>query len=1051
MKKLITIAAFVVLATGAFAQLISQISVTATKNTMTVGETMQLTATISPQTVTNSNLTWASSDTQIATVDSNGLVTAVGEGAVSISANAMDGTNINGIFQISVSFVYVTEVQLVTPTTEIMIGQTYQITSLVLPSNASVKQLNWSSNNTAIATVDNYGVVTAIASGTATIKAFATDGSGKFTTVDVVVVGQTNTPVQSVYIPQKEYFITTADSIPLEYSIYPANASNKSVTFSSSNPNVAMVNASGKIIPYSLGTAVITVTTVDGSKKDTTTVNVIPPQILPSTVMLSHKQISISPSTVPFKLFAEVLPLNADNKNVTWEVMDTNIVQMISPGEFIVKNIGSTQIFVRTEVGTAMDYCYVIVQAIQAEDVALSRKAVTMQLGTEIQLQAYVKPLQTTNKLVYWMSSNDAVASVNLNGSVIAISEGQAYIVANVMQSGGVSDTCIVTVINEQITVVKEMTNATITIGNLQNTKYTISDYLSYNGSQAITFQAISTNPAVARAFVQGNILGIVPYTAGTTTIILQAKTNGGLSQQVHATFTVESPISTTICSSLGVTADIHNVSCAGKNDGYVIVSGTGGTAPYSYRWSNYRTDAMLKNVPAGEYKVVVTDANKCMKVETVSILEPQPIEIVANVTNPSCGESNGSVSLQVQGGTAPYSFEWNIASSLPTVMGLDAGLYSVKVTDDEGCETSKVFGLNNTKAPIIFLKDIVETNCNPNTGAIDIEIIGGTGAMDITWSNNAKTEDLQNVAAGRYEVTVIDEALCKSSASFVIPAIPFEQPEISLVTVGDTSKLNLIIWEKEASDGIGMYTIYRETSIPGVFESIGTQPYTAPSLFADPTANPMERSYRYRISATHNCGEESTLSAQKAEYKTINLQRQITPDSVVFTWDSYEGFDFYSYVLYKRVQKDNIEIARIPSTQNRYVVYEPDAALSNYFVGIELPKALNPKGPAKIESGPFVLAMSNIAEAQTSITSLALSRMYAYPTSVKQNLTIVFDTESTKNSVCIYTIQGVEVYNSGVVSDAKIVIPAQSLAPGAYIVKLQSDSKQAVQSIVIE
>ncbi|HRS20012.1 MAG TPA: T9SS type A sorting domain-containing protein, partial [Bacteroidales bacterium] len=118
---------------------------------------------------------------------------------------------------------------------------------------------------------------------------------------------------------------------------------------------------------------------------------------------------------------------------------------------------------------------------------------------------------------------------------------------------------------------------------------------------------------------------------------------------------------------------------------------------------------------------------------------------------------------------------------------------------------------------------------------------------------------------------------------------------------------------------------------------------------------------------------------------------------------------------------------------------------------GIELPKALNPKGSAKIESGPFVLAMSNLAEAQTSIAEIALQKMYAYPSIVKSMLTIVFDNQSTKNSVQIYTLQGVEVYNSSIVSDSEIRIPATVLTSGMYVVKITSNGKQTLQSIVVE
>lgn len=1049
MKKLITIAAFVVIATAAFSQQISGITVQGTKNSIYIGEVFQLTAVISPTVVSNSTLTWTSNYPNFATVNSTGQVTGVSAGMVTITATAIDGSNVYGSFQMSVYEVPVNDIQLTPGNSQVLVGNYLYITATVLPTNASNKSVVWSSSNPLIASVDSSGKVIAISEGGVEITATAKDGSGIVKSISLTIINQF-IAVQSVYIPIKEQSIQLGQALQIQYTITPSNATNKNVSFVSSNPLIASVNAMGMVNALQVGSSQILITTQDGQKTDTTNITVEPAIIPPTSVEISQNQLNLSPSLIPFKLFAKVLPLNATEKNIVWQVMDTNVVQMKSPGEFIAKGIGTTEISVTTQTGGVSNFCYVTVSSVEAQDITLSKKEITMQLGTTQRLQTYIKPLQTTMKNVYWISTNNATASVNTNGDILAVGEGQTYIIAAVMQSG-IADTCLVTVVNEQIVIHKELANATITIGDGQNTKYTISDYITYNGSNEVTFEAISTNPTVARAFVQGNTLGILPYTAGITTIILQATTSSGLTQLVHATFTIESTVAETLCSSLAVSADIHTVTCAGKNDGYAVVSGTGGLAPYSYKWSNFRSDNMLKNVPAGQYHVVVTDANNCITVETITITDPEPIVIHAIVSEPVCGESNGTITLNVQGGSEPFLYAWNVQSALPNIIGLDAGLYSVDVTDANGCVAQKTFELNNTKAPLIFVKDITETNCNPNTGAIDIEVTGGTGTLDYTWSNGSKTEDLSGVAAGNYSVVVTDEDLCKSIAFVTVPTIPFEQPDIALVTVGDTSKLNLIIWNKENTESIDFYTIYRETTIAGVYESIGTKSYTAPSIFDDQTALPNEHSYRYRIAATHYCGEESALSAGKAEYKTINLQTQINPDSVVFIWDSYEGFDFYSYIVYERKNGENLEIARVPSTTNRYVLYTQNGSQTNYFVGIELPKILNPRGLAKIESGPFILAMSNIAEAQSSIAEIALSNMYAYPTIVDSKLTIVFDNQSTINSVQVYTLQGVEVYTSGVVSESKITIPAHTLTSGLYLVKITSGGKHIVQSVVVK
>ncbi len=174
--------------------------VTVTPATVSVvnGNTQQLTATVAPSNATNQTVTWSSSNTAIATVNSSGLVTAIAPGTATITATTQDGNKTDtSVITVTVP---VSTVSLTPATATINVGSTQQLTATVAPTNATNQTVIWSSSNTAIATVNSSGLVTAIAAGTATITATTQDGNKTDTsviTVTAVVVANTIQTLQA--------------------------------------------------------------------------------------------------------------------------------------------------------------------------------------------------------------------------------------------------------------------------------------------------------------------------------------------------------------------------------------------------------------------------------------------------------------------------------------------------------------------------------------------------------------------------------------------------------------------------------------------------------------------------------------------------------------------------------------------------------------------------------------------------------------------------------------------------------------------------------------
>ncbi len=217
----------------------------------------------------------------------------------------------------------------------------------------------------------------------------------------------------------------------------------------------------------------------------------------------------------------------------------------------------------------------------------------------------------------------------------------------------------------------------------------------------------------------------------------------------------------------------IKNLLCYGDSSGAILITITGGTGPYNIAWSTGDTIEDLINLSGGQYSVSVVDSHGCNTTDTFIVLEP-PLLIVNVSWNPpsSCGDT-GTASITISGGIPPYSVQWSTGQTDSTV-NIPAGTYSVSVTDNNGCQwdTSVVFSEPN--APIIFLDSIVDVKCfGDSTGAIYITANGGTPPYIFQWSNGSTTEDLINIPAGLYTITVSGSDQCKSFNSFTVNQPP--------------------------------------------------------------------------------------------------------------------------------------------------------------------------------------------------------------------------------------------------------------------------------------
>ena len=213
------------------------------------------------------------------------------------------------------------------------------------------------------------------------------------------------------------------------------------------------------------------------------------------------------------------------------------------------------------------------------------------------------------------------------------------------------------------------------------------------------------------------------------------------------------------------------NVLCFGNSTGAVNLTVTGGTAPYTYLWSNNGTVEDPTGMAAGVYTVTVTDANGCTAQTNVTITQPQaPLALSTTQVNVLCfGNSTGSVNLTVTGGTAPYTYAWSNNTTQEDPTGLAAGTYTVTVTDANGCTATTTVTITQPASAVTVTTQSQNILCLNGTGSVNSTPTGGVAPYTYSWTNNATTQNITNLQAGTYIVTVQDANACTASSGSTI------------------------------------------------------------------------------------------------------------------------------------------------------------------------------------------------------------------------------------------------------------------------------------------
>lgn len=1055
--------------------------------TIFVGADTTLVASVIPADASYAEISFLEKEDDVITVTADGKVVGKSAGTSIVTASTKEGLQAQTLVYVTSSDEEIVKIRLNNGEESIYlkVGESKTVSCQVSPTTIKANDLKWSLSDAEFATVSSSGILTAIKEGEMflyvsyktsideRIKVFVTKSNAPtISYIPDVVMQQSGS---NATIDLKNYI--SDDVTAFENLVITATGSDDvNVVVENGIATISLNNASF------IGSSKITISAKDEENLITTrSINVQvdakpneAPIILVDTIEVpfgKNVQLTIADfATDDYTASSNLkFSFNYDGDNLLvnkWK--NTYLRIQAAESDWSGKDVISISFTDGDKLTTQKDVV-VIVQAAENKAPIIAEIPQQNEIGDElfpnIDLSKYVTDDYTSPSAIVWSASTSENVSVKFSGNYAEIADlneywrGAEVITFTAMDQGGLTSSIDVTFYR-----MTETTETETEFGWYG--KPTVNIIVSrYNGTPKDEFTLIGT-------FYGSNCSG--EWTISGT----ELKDPNALIQNVtfdetgyyDVTFKVQygEGETTTLNEKLSVygVEDRHPYLCIGDSKTLTATDGVD-----SYLWSTGETTQSITINPSEttEYTLMMKKGLTTLN-DTVSVRVSVPVQLPKD----SVMCAGTTYELIAQGEFESYS--WNTGETTQSIeIPAVVADYTVTTIDDLGCESSETFAITNVnELPAIDL-GADRTMCDKET----LTLTAPEGMYSYQWTNLIKNGTEINSTESSIELTksavvaveIVDNNMCVNNDTVDVTfTYPYPE-EIGVITFSESSKNIIVAWERTADVNTKTYQVQRQLT-NNTWENVGEEvSFEEYGIVVDEASNYESRGYKYRLVTTDGCGNQ----AYSGEYRSSFLQPVNTVDGKFgVNWWTYqsprEGNVVSSYLMRKTddaLKADGViegyEIIDHFSSDEDYIGWTDTEGLLNpgdvVRVAFELNETVyenaikNVAGEIieyqelKSESGPFAIAISNIAEVENeeAVVDLFPADVVVFPTVVKDVINVGIVSNEYKNfTIAVVDMNGksVATTQTGDITNTLIQIPADSMKQGSYVVEISVDGK---------
>jgi uncharacterized protein YjdB len=1054
--------------------------------TMAVGESTKISASVLPSNASKNKVYFMEkSDSSVVKVSSDGTVVAKGEGTAVVNSYTEGGLQAVTVVYVTSNAEEITSIE-VPERVAMKVGDSVSVPVKVTPTSLLIKDLEWTIEDNSVASY-NDGVLKALKKGETTLSV---SYKGISETVTIVVNASSAPSVTTV--PQ--VVMNQDGTATVDLSMYVTDEGGfENLTVTPSSDDFTVTVEDGKITirpadPSYVGTDTVSVVVTNGeglSAEVEVPVTVQETEDKAPVVKLHEilfkeddiiKQIDLSDIAEDDMTdwsglkYTFSIPRNGMNneQRITAKVMKKTQLRIVKMLSFDQDSIFVT---VSDGVNTTLDTIIVYVGSIPNKapviaEIPVQNETDESVFGT-IDLTKYVTDDYTTPAAITWTTSaseNISVTVANGVASVTVLNEfwrgAEAIKFYAKDEEGAMDSTVVYYVRNVTIKTEPEVSPeqgseivaiwegapsfdimAMRTVGVPGDSYVLMASLFGFNGSFEWTIEG-------AEGVSAGSLMQTVTFAEpGEYDVTLTIMSADG---KYEKSLTKENLLKV-----VGIDKRAPEI-CKGQA---VTLNATAGMDSYYWTSGDAKESAMVR--PGETTTVAVTMKQGLFTfVDSVRVKVSVPVSLMED----SVMCKGTTFDLEAQGEYVSYT--WNTGEGTKSIALPDVvATYSVMTVDDMQCVSADTFNL--TKVNELPAIDLGEDRkpCDGTTVTLD----AGEG-YEYLWSNNSTAQTI-SLTAGTDTVwaRIIDNNLCVNYDTVVV-AFTYPYPEqLGVATASETTDHVILAWEKTAGVNTQSYVIERETYETDRWDPVGdTVDFTQPGLVVDEWVNSKQTAYKYRLVTIDGCGNKAISEV----HRTMHSMRVPDPETglMQIRWTGYEPIrqqdgtaTIKQYIILRGTEGNMDSVGFIPASSNEYIWTETDASMTDlktikYRVAFRLSHPVNENAVntldgqpvegyyTKAESGPFSLALSNIAELENlAVEEVPFADVVVYPTTFSSFINVAISADIETNfmvEVVNANGQVVARTQTGEISKTLLQIPADNFRQGVYTVKI-SDGQQ--------